>query len=241
MFGLLALKIANKELRLRSRAIIQQIRKLREKDKRSEIWGRFRRRVHQTTAHTALNRYPKAFNEAQQLLQSRTDLKLLSFGCSTGEEVVSLRSYFPGAKIVGAEVNFARLIQCRKLQISGAIDFVRSTDHNIAKHGPYDAIFAMSVLQRLPHKVVNLQISDLSRFYPFSKFETQVQKLDNWLKPGGLLVIQNTQYRFRDTDIALRYRVHNFEPDRPNINSFDRASRLMPGEVYAEIIFEKQF
>ena len=61
--------------------------------------------VHQTTPLTFPNRFPEVFSECARYFGDRTNLRILSFGCSTGEEVLTLREYFPTAEIVGADIN----------------------------------------------------------------------------------------------------------------------------------------
>ena len=59
--------------------------------------------VHQISNYTALDRYPDLFSTCKTLMQGKDTLKILSFGCSTGEEVLTLREYFPNAFIVGVQ------------------------------------------------------------------------------------------------------------------------------------------
>jgi chemotaxis methyl-accepting protein methylase len=48
---------------------------------------------------TAPNRYPEIF--AAAVAAAAAARRILSFGCSTGEECVSLAEYFPKAEIIG--------------------------------------------------------------------------------------------------------------------------------------------
>jgi hypothetical protein len=52
--------------------------------------------------------------------------------------------------------------------------------------GGFDAIFCMAVLRSAGH-------------YPFEIFEERALFLETLLRPGGLLVIHNSPYRFGDT------------------------------------------
>ena len=69
------------------------------------MWSRsvHARQIHQTAPYTWLDRYPELFDLAARLAPDAR--RILSFGCSTGEELVSLRRRFPEAEIVGAEIN----------------------------------------------------------------------------------------------------------------------------------------
>jgi len=57
----------------------------------------------QPSPATQLNRYPEIFRFVRAHVGDGADVRLLSFGCSTGEEVFSLRQYFPSAGIKGLE------------------------------------------------------------------------------------------------------------------------------------------
>ena len=56
---------------------------------------------HQLVDWTAPNRYPEIFAAAAAAAPDAR--RILSFGCSTGEECVSLAEYFPKSEIIGAE------------------------------------------------------------------------------------------------------------------------------------------
>jgi len=202
---------------------------------------RSRDALHQTTTLTWMDRYPGVFAACRDHLAGRQDLRILSFGCSTGEEVVTLRQYFPGATIVGAEINRRNLAACRRRRLDDRVSFLRSEPEAIARHGPYDAVFCMAVLQRTPHAVESDGIRSLARIYPFEKFDRQVQQLDRWLKAGGLLVIHHSQYRLVDASIASRYAVLDVggqEVDRGP--KFDRDSRRLEDVPTSRSIFVKQ-
>ena len=51
--------------------------------------------VHQTTSLTYMDRYPTIFSACRDYFDGKQDLKILSYGCSTGEEVLTLRQIFP--------------------------------------------------------------------------------------------------------------------------------------------------
>lgn len=103
--------------------------------------------IHQSAPFTCMDRYPVIFTACRDYFIGKQDLKILSFGCSTGEEVLTLRRYFPHARIVGAEINRHSLSLCKKLPVDEKIEFIYSSRREIQKHGKYDAIFCMAVLQ----------------------------------------------------------------------------------------------
>ena len=155
------------------------------------------RQTHQTTPQTAPNRYPELFDLAASLAPDA--VRVLSFGCSTGEELVALRHRFTDAEIVGAEIN----PRSRKL----ARGLVHTDPHTTvvpskALAGTFDLIFALAVLQREPHKIAEMGVEDLSPFYPFARFDDLVTQLVGMLREGGLLCVINAQYRVEDSSAA---------------------------------------
>lgn len=198
--------------------------------------------VHQTTAYTCIDRYPAIFSACSSYLSGKKDLKILSFGCSTGEEVLTLRKYFPTAEIIGVDVNRVSLAKCRKLPIDDRISFLYSDIREIEKHGLYDVIFCMAVFQREPFKIVSERISSLKKIYPFEKFERKIIELDKMIKPQGLLVIHYTQYSIWDTAVASKYKalgLHN--QDNYLSPLFDKNSNLVINPPSLNTVFIKQY
>ena len=68
---------------------------------------------HQISKHTEYNRYPNIFHFSSNLIkkddnpkQNNDQIWILSFGCSYGHEVRTLRNiYFPSAFIVGVDID----------------------------------------------------------------------------------------------------------------------------------------
>lgn len=164
-----------------------------------------RENTHQTTTLTYFDRYPEIFNETKNYFSDNKEINILSYGCSTGEEVISLRKYFPDARIIGADINPNCLNICKSHKLDEKISFINSSISNLKKHEPYDAIFCMAVLQKKPHYVEDNGLNNISSLYPFSKFDRQLVELDKILKKEGLLVVHFTQYRVMDSSIALKY------------------------------------
>ena len=107
------------------------------------------------------------------------------------------------------------------------IKFLPSTSENVMSHGPYDIIFALSVLCRWPETQF---VRDSSRLYPFRKFDDTATLLDAPLSVGGLMVILNANYHFSDASVSGRYQgvtglnlsqyecVHAFSKDNKKIS-----------------------
>ena len=185
------------------------------------------KRTHQTTSATCLNRYPQIFSACKTYFGDCKKIRILSFGCSTGEEVITLQRYFPNAEIIGAEINKNSLAICRKLNLGDNIHFIDSTSENIKAYGPYDAIFSMAVFQRTPGVIAEKEITDLKRIYPFEKFENQVIELDKSLNKSGLMIIHMSQYDFSDTVLAPNYETYgDYNQNYYGRFVFDRDSKI---------------
>jgi hypothetical protein len=192
--------------------------------------------VHQTSPDTRIDRYPKIFDACRTYFTDKNDLKILSYGCSTGEEVLTLRKYFPTAHITGAEINRGSLAICRRHSVDDQIAFVYSERGAIARRGPYDAIFCMAVFQRTPVAIAERGIIDLKRIYPFEKFDRQVTELDEMLASGGLFVMRHAQYRFQDASVAAKYApLETAPPESDVVPRFGRDSRRLSEGVGAAI------
>jgi hypothetical protein len=205
-----------------------------------------RENLHQTTALTAMDRYPRIFSACRDFFGDRQDLKILSFGCSTGEEVLTLRRYFPSAFITGAEINRRSLASCWKRNVDDRIAFVYSDRETIPRHGPFDAIFCMAVLQRTPMSIEDDHITSLKRIYPFEKFDRQVSELDLLLKKNGLFVVHHTPYQFSEASVAANYLplanhlpLERAGPGARDFRRFDRNSERLERAVSGGSIFIK--
>src|SRR5262249_37915409 len=94
--------------------------------KYSLLFGLLHPRTHQAKSTTKLNRYPEIFAAATKAAPSAR--KILSFGCSTGEECVTLANYFPTAQIIGADINVLNLLRTFRLPKRSSLwDFYGST------------------------------------------------------------------------------------------------------------------
>jgi hypothetical protein len=169
----------------------------------------------QTSTWTATNRYPGIFRTVQcRVAQCHGQdlggarLRILSFGCSNGMEVLSLRGYFPEAIIFACDVNLQALREAAEtLAADEAVLFV-SSEAAIAAHGPFDVIFAMSVLCRFPESA-DRALDNLSPLYSFDAFAAAAGVLARNLDRRGLLCIYNANYDFLATPAA-----HGFRPIR---------------------------
>lgn len=199
--------------------------------------------VNQASTATGYERYPKIFDTCRKYYTERISsekLNILSFGCSTGEECVTLVKYFPSATVLGVDINNEVLVICNKKHIFPNISFMPSNYENIKSKGPFDMIFCLSVLCKYD-ETANKQ--NISQIYSFSKFQKTIESLDQVLTKDGLLVIYNSNFRFSDSSIYGRYKVlFNQEIDESGfVPKFDKNNNLIAKELqkYNECIFIK--
>lgn len=160
----------------------------------------------QPSRDTYPDRYPEIFRFVADRLVGSESVRLLSFGCSTGEEVFSLRRYVANAEIRGIDINAVNIAVCRRRQrCSGdqRMSFQVSGSASREVTSAYDAVFCMAVLRH----------GDLSRDgvrrcdhrITFAAFESTVAELARCVRPGGLLIIQHSNFRFCDTTVSAGF------------------------------------
>jgi len=179
---------------------------------RARLWTGIVHRgdVHQVTPETSVDRYPELFDVAAKLAPKAK--RILSFGCSTGEELVAIRRRFPAAEIVGAEINpRSWSIATRKVAADEAIKVV--SPRKIG--GTFDLIFALAVLQREPHAVEETGTEDLSARYPFGRFDNTVTELVCRLELDGILCVTSSLYRIEDSSASARLEPLTESPEAP--------------------------
>ena len=213
---------------------------------RTTILNRLRnpKSLHLTCNYTKMDRYPEIFALVRAHFEelgkaTSSDLKILSFGCSTGEEAFSLRGYFPNAEIVGVDISEWNLKEARKKNKDDKIRFLFSDENTLTEQGPFDAIFCMAVLLRIAHRMEPAPSS--ADEYPIDKFIEQVSELDGHLNEQGALIVYHTNYHLRDTPLYERYRTLPFDfTEKDLIPKYDTNNRLMPESDTQERVFVKE-
>jgi hypothetical protein len=194
--------------------------------------------AHQISNYTEHDRYPNLFGACQNLMDEREAITILSFGCSTGEEVFTLRNYFPNATILGVDINKHNIKKAARHNRDINIHFSHHVKESLSKYGPFDIIFALAVFQRTENRDENTVES--THIYPFEKFNAKVFELNRYLKDEGLFVIDHSDYRFEDADVAYRYRPvagdHNGVAQR---GLYDKNNQKIKGDQAYHRIFKK--
>jgi len=128
-------------------------------------------------------------------------LKILSFGCSIGDEIWTLWQMFPDAEIFACDVDPVVLAKARE-SFAGMsrVTIFESTMESIRQHGPYDFIHASAVL------CIHPAPKDFAVQFPFSRFEEFLSLFDECLSPDGILALYNTGYRFTHSEISRHYK-----------------------------------
>jgi SAM-dependent methyltransferase len=192
---------------------------------------------------TLPDRYPWLFRFAAAELAERQHPRILSFGCSRGEEPFTLRRYFPTAQIKGIDVDPRNIAACEaraRAENAVGMTFVTAAGTEDEPTESFDAVFCLAVLC-----LGDLTTSGAQRCDPylyFDRFEATVTDFARCLKPGGLLLLHTANFRFCDTAAARRFdTLLEAEPQQmaPDV-VFDRHNQLMSGESYRAVGFRKQ-
>lgn len=195
------------------------------------------RSLHQASDATTYDRFPELFERTRAHFADRTTPpRILSFGCSTGEEVFTLRRYFPESEIVGVDVNRRSLREARRRNTDPRIAIEPYSRRRMARLGTFDLILCLAVFQKT--RLRRPEISDSSRDYPFARFDAELQTLDGALAPAGLLVIYLTNFHFADASVAAGYRPLPFEL-QGRLPKFGRDNRAQGRVVSEPVAFEK--
>jgi SAM-dependent methyltransferase len=190
--------------------------------------------IHQVSARTAFDRYPQIFAGAARVVPGAS--RILSFGCSTGEECATLRMYFPKATVIGADVNPLSLYKARRRYGSETLSFAYASDSVLKLYAPFDAIFCLTVLRdtRLDAE------ASIREAYPFDRFDERVRLLDSLLKPNGLLVFYGNMYRFAETSVAHGYEVIPLLHTPVGRNITFACDGRNDGRQYLDVLFRKR-
>jgi hypothetical protein len=189
----------------------RSIKSIRNARLRSEIMTRMQNQEmhYQAATYTFINRFPVLFEQCATYFKDCPSPKLISFGCSTGEEVFTLANYLPQAEIIGVDINKWCLKQCVKKNSNPKITFVNRLSPKYEVINNADAVFCLAVFQRTENRINKVEV--IKAGITFEKFEQEIVLLDKKLKVGGLLFIDHCDFRFADTNVAQYYEALTFE------------------------------
>jgi len=185
---------------------------------RDTLRRRFRRPLpgrFQAYSHTLPDRYPWLFEFARANVGSLVGARILSFGCSRGDEVFALGD-------------------------AEGMTFAVAANTAAEPAEFYDAIFCLAVLC-----LGDLTVSGATRCDPhlyFKDFERMVADFSRCLKPGGILFLHTTNFRFCDTAVSQNFDAvfeAGLEQLAPDV-LFDRDNALLPGARYRPVAFRKR-
>jgi Methyltransferase domain len=190
---------------------------------------------------TRADRHPEFFVFIQRCFADTANPRLLSFGCSTGEEVFTLAEMLPHADVDGIDINPVCVAKARRKTGKGmrlrVAFYCRDTIANAAEK--YDAIFCLSVLRHA--RLDDERPEHCTEVMPFTRFERVVRDADFALKRGGFLIIWGSNFRFADTPYMARYDLVPISQKKPERGAFyGRDDRLLAIGQIDQWVFQKR-
>ena len=156
----------------------------------------------QPNSFTAMNRYPRCFAFVFDALGELPALNLLSFGCATGEEVFTLARYFPRAHIKGIDINARSIATATRNTppaLAHRISFEVACSAHAEPAGSYHAVFAFAVFR---DDALTGKPPKCDHVLRFADFDREISNLARCLRPGGLLFLRHSHFRFSDATVA---------------------------------------
>jgi SAM-dependent methyltransferase len=190
---------------------------------------------------TSGDRYPGIFDFLREQIRDAPETRILSFGCSTGEEIFSLRRYFSASTLIGIDINWLNIAVCRRrlrrLKDTG-IQFLQAGSTAEEASASFDVILAMAVFR---HGKLNLSSPPQACDHEihFADFESAVTDLTRCLRSNGFLVIHNAMFRFTDAAVSRQYLPIPREGYCIEGPLYDRNNQLLPGQCYPFVVFRK--
>jgi 2-polyprenyl-3-methyl-5-hydroxy-6-metoxy-1,4-benzoquinol methylase len=196
----------------------------------------------QPYSHTLPGRYPWLFEFAAARLGDAPGRRIMSFGCSRGDEVLTLRKYFPSAAIRGIDIDARNIERClarARAEEWPGVSFAVAATTESERAESYDAIFCLAVLCHGDLTAGGAQRCD--PLLHFDDFQRMVADFARCLKPRGLLLLQTTNFRFCDTATAQDFdAVLDAKPEQLAADVlFDRDNTLMKDVRYSSVAFCK--
>jgi hypothetical protein len=194
--------------------------------------------IHTWETYTKADRYPDLFRLCVNHFGRIAPARILSFGCSTGEEALTLRKYFPQATIIGTDANGACLAEARTKTSDTRIRFIAPAQ--LHQEAAFDAVFCLAVLRNPRSREPGR--ANIASLYPIERFDAKIEELATLLVKNGILVLHNCDYRLEDSPLFALFRISPQEPQGiiEDRIVFDRAGNPLPRPLQTMRIFIKQ-
>lgn len=195
----------------------------------------------QPEATTGEGRYPWLFDFLAAELGTLDQPRVLSLGCSTGEELLALRKALPRAQILGADINPRSLRKARQRAAGDpGIALQLAGDPAEIAGAPFDAVLCLAVVR---HARLQAEApASCAGVLPFARAEAFVEGLAALTRPGGLLALWNVHFRLSDMVCAA-----DFEPAldmakgaAANQPLYGRGDRRLDGETCTTAVWRRR-
>lgn len=165
---------------------------------------RFKDGYMQPSGMTSVERYPKMYDSAAALRPAAK--RVLSFGCSTGEEVQALAKRFPdAAQLIGVDIDYNRICTARRNNKQANIYF----HDNVGGLGQFDVVTAFNVFFCLEKPI------------PKEQWEKTLEEVAGYVSQGGLIMVFKSDYDPMDKLAALGFKAENTWMHTHNRNNKD--------------------
>lgn len=139
---------------------------------------------------TKAERFPLIFDSAKTL---QPDAKrILSFGCSTGEECEAMAKRFPEAEVVGIDIDHGTIQTARKKNKNPDRVFFHDS---LGATGKYDVALALMVFFQMDAPI------------KFSPWDRCLCEIDAHMNVGGLVMLYTSEFNFMQSSPAENYEV----------------------------------
>lgn len=158
----------------------------------------------QPSGMTKEERYPKIYDAAVKMKPKAK--RVLSFGCSTGEEVFALAKRFPNAdQLIGVDIDHNRVRDARRANKQKNVYF----HDTVGGLGQFDVVTALNVFFCLDKPI------------PKDQWQKTLEEVAGYVAPGGMLMIFKSDYDPIDILKRLEFKAENIWNHTHNRNNKD--------------------
>lgn len=198
----------------------------------------------QRKTSTFFNRDPDVFRTVQARILKERDpscgggaLRVLSFGCSSGAEILALRGYFSEATILGRDVDLTSILASGTEGRRAGIYF-ESTPESLRSRGSGNLVFTMSVLCLHP-----LNGRPITETFSFNEFSRLCSLIDEALVPSEIFCFYNPSHPIPYLPSQSRYGeirspllvsnglVDKWNPERVGVDDYFNHQRKISPEI----------